>query len=362
MPIDSHDAPRILIVRLSAIGDVIHGVPVLNALRARYPKAFIAWVVEGRAADLLEGHAALDQLIRVPRRWIKSLRGVREVRRRLRELRFDITVDLQCLTKSALAAWLSGAPRRIGAAGEHGRELSKWFNNERVEAGGEHVIDHYLQIARPLGIDPARVEFKLPESAADAALASEFLQQAGLGGEPFAVLSPGAGWPSKMWPTERYAEVADFLGRERNLRSVVIWGTPDERPLAEAIVTASSRYASLAPPTTLTELGALVRRSRLFVGSDTGPMHLAVAVGVPTISLHGTSRAGWTGAYGRDNIRLQTYYHAGSARQRRTAGNEAMRAIEVATVCEACTKLLDRAPQCRVIPAPHLQTSRQASR
>ena len=337
-----HSTPRILIVRLSAIGDVIHGVPVLNALRAKFPQSFISWIIEGRAADLLEGHPALDRLIRAPRGWIKSPRAVLDVRRRLREQQFDTTVDLQCLTKSALAAWLCGAPRRIGAAGKHGRELSRWFNNERVAADAQHVIEHYLQILRPLGIESPTVEFNLPESAADAHTAADFLTQAGLEAGNYAILAPGAGWPSKMWPPDRYAAVADYLGRERGLPSLIAWGTEQERPLAEQIVARAPRYTMLAPATTLTEHASFARRTRLFVGSDTGPMHLAVAVGAPTISMHGTSRAEWTGAYGPSNLSLQARYHDGTARQRRGASNDAMRAIGVDLVCEACEQMLGK--------------------
>lgn len=108
------NGPRILIVRLTAIGDVMHGLPVLNALRDRFPQAELAWIVEGGTAHLLEGHPALDRLIAVPRRWLKSFRAVRRARRELREFAPQVAIDLQGLTKSALAAWLSGAPRRIG--------------------------------------------------------------------------------------------------------------------------------------------------------------------------------------------------------------------------------------------------------
>src|SRR5438132_14009284 len=113
-------APRILIVRLSAIGDVVHGIPVLNALRAHFPAAFLGWVVEGRSADLLRGHPALDRVIQVPRKWLKSPRAVWRLRRELHDLNFDIAIDLQCLTKSAIAARLSGAKRRIGFGGADG--------------------------------------------------------------------------------------------------------------------------------------------------------------------------------------------------------------------------------------------------
>src|SRR3954463_10619783 len=122
LPVVAERSPRILIVRVSAIGDVIHGIPVLCALREAYPRSFLAWVAEGTAGDVLEGHPALDQLVRVPRRWWKLPREVWRMRQRLRRMRFDIAVDLQCLTKSAVTAWLSGARRRIGKSGIEGRE------------------------------------------------------------------------------------------------------------------------------------------------------------------------------------------------------------------------------------------------
>jgi lipopolysaccharide heptosyltransferase I len=338
----AHDnrTPRILIVRLSAIGDVIHGLPVLCALRETYPKAFLSWVVEGRAGDVLECHSALDELVRVPRRWLKSPRQVWRLRRRLHELRFDVTIDLQCLTKSAIAAWLSGAPRRIGKAGSDGRELSRWLHNELVSAGGRHVIDHYLTMLRPLGIEAPDVRFDLPELRPDAQMAEAFLARSRLQKGRFAVLNPGAGWPSKLWPAERYGNVARGLAKGHELPSIAVWGTPDELPLAKNIVDASGGQARLAPPTTITQLAALCRRAALFVGSDTGPMHLAVAVGTPTISLHGPSQAQWCGAYGPHNVRLQARYEAGSSLERRQADDAAMREITVEMVIEACERLL----------------------
>jgi lipopolysaccharide heptosyltransferase I len=336
----SDASPRILIVRLSAIGDVIHGLPVLCALRSALPQAYLGWVVEGRSGDLLEGHPALDELVRVPRRWLTSPREIWRLRRQLRAARFDITIDLQCLTKSAVAAWLSGAPRRIGKAGEHGRELSRWFHNQLVEVGGTHVIEHYLDLLRPLGIDSPNVRFDLPERAADARAADAFLRSAGLSGGRFAIVNPGAGWQSKQWPAERYGDLARRLTATHGLPCIATWAGDDERRLAETIVVTSAAAATLAPPTSLTELAALARRAALFVGSDTGPMHLAVAVGTPTISLHGPSRAEWCGAYGPNNIRLQARYEEGTSLERRQADDSAMRAIGVDQVAAACDALL----------------------
>jgi heptosyltransferase-1 len=332
--------PRILIVRLSAIGDVIHGVPVLCALREALPTAFLAWVVEGTMGDVLDSHPALDELVRVPRRWWKSPREVWRMRQQLRSLKFDIAIDLQCLTKSAITAWLSGAPRRIGKAGADGRELSRWFNNELVEASGTHVLENYLSMLRPLGIEPADVKFNLPERAADSEVVDRFLQTSGLSGKRFALLNPGAGWPSKIWPTERYGALARHLHEVHGVASIAAWGLNTELPLAETIVATSRGHAHLAPPTTMLQLAALCRRAALFVGSDTGPMHLAVAVGTPTISMHGPSRADWCGAYGRQNIRLQIRYEDGSSLERRRANDGAMRAITIEMAAHACDHLL----------------------
>ncbi|WP_442483605.1 glycosyltransferase family 9 protein [Aeoliella sp. SH292] len=337
-----HSSPRILIVRLTAMGDVIHGLPVATALREHFPEAMIAWAVEGRAADLIEGHPDLDAVIKLPRRWYQSVPATRNLRRQLRALKFDIAVDLQCLTKSAFVAWLSGARRRLGVNGPNGRELSKWLNNELTDVRAPHVVEHYLRILEPLGITSPAVSFKIPERSDDAAYARQSLIRLGLNAQPFAILNPGAGWPSKLWPAERYGHVARHLHHQHGLTSLAVWCGNEERDLAQRIVNASEGTATLAPATTMPQLAAIARRAQLFLGSDTGPMHLAVAVGTPTISLHGTSRAEWCGAYGDSNLRVQAYYQEGSARERRGADNVAMRAIEVSTVIEACDTLLGR--------------------
>lgn len=324
------------------MGDVIHGLPVASALRQRFPDATIAWAVEGRAAELVEGHPDLDSVIKLPRRWWSSARTVRGIRRQLLDLRFDVAVDLQCLTKSALIAWLSGAKRRLGVAGANGRELSKWFNNELTDVHASHVVEHYLQILKPLGVEHTAVHFAIPQRSEDTDYAQHSLSNLGLCGRTFAILNPGAGWPSKLWPAKRYGTVAKHLLAEQDVQSLAVWCGSDERRLAQQIVDTSDGAAQLAPATTMSQLGAIARHASLFVGSDTGPMHLAVAVGVPTVSLHGTSRADWCGAYGDANIRLQAYYQEGSARERRTADNAAMRAITVLEVTSACDRLLDK--------------------
>jgi lipopolysaccharide heptosyltransferase I len=335
------DTLRVLIVRLSAIGDVIHGLPVLSALRDRFPQAFLGWVVEGRASSLLRGHPALDELITLPCGWLKSPATVWQLRRRLRALQFDVAIDVQGLTKSAVAAWLSGARRRIGFGDEKGRELSPWFANEKVQTTAAHIIDCNLELLRPLGITSPPVRFDLPEHADDRQSAQTMIGEAGLS-DGFAMMTPGAGWSSKLWPPERFAAVAVYLGRGWGLSTMVVWAGDEEHRRARQIVAGSRGHARLAPPTSLTELAALARRARLFVGSDTGPVHLAAAVGTPCVGLYGPMPAERNGPYGAQHIAVEQMRFEGTSRQRRTASREVIESIQVDHVCAACAEILRR--------------------
>jgi heptosyltransferase-1 len=332
---------RILIVRLSAIGDVVHTMPLACALRERFPAAFLAWAAEQRAAALLRGHPALDELITLPRGWLKSPSTVWRVRRRLHALRFDTAIDAQGLTKAAILAWLSGARRRIGFGNAWGRELSRWLNTELVDTTAEHAVDRTLQLLLPLGIQAPAARFQVPEHPADRAAAEQIIRQAGLE-DGFAIINPGAGWPSKLWPTDRYAAVAIHLGRTWRLPTLVAWGGQKERDLAEQTAAGSQGHAVVAPPTTLTELAALTRRCRLFIGSDTGPLHVAAAVGTPCVGLYGPWPAKGHGPYGPQHIALQELLLEASTRARRNAPISFMEAIHVESVCGACDQILKR--------------------
>ena len=337
-------SPRILICRLSAIGDCVLTMPVAVALRKYYPQAWISWLTQSAGASLLKDHAAIDEVITVPKGWIKSPRAVWRLRRQLQAARYDWAVDPQSLTKSSLAARISGASRRVGFAAAQGRELAPWLNNELVSRTADHVAEAFLQLLQPLGIENPPVDFQMPVNpAADQAMQGYLETQVGTG--RFAMLNPGAGWDSRLWPLERYAQVASFLGGSEGVPSLVAWAGERERNWAEQIVAESKGHAVLAPDTSLPELVALTRRASLFVSSDTGPMHIAAAVDVPCVSLHGTTRAEHSGPYGKQHIRLQAYYQAGTSRYRRGASNEAMQAIPVEWVCQSVREILSRSSQ-----------------
>lgn len=338
--------PRILIARLSAIGDVLHGLPVLCALREAFPQAFIGWVVEGVSAQLLRNHPALDELIAVPRKWLKSPKTVLNLRRQLRALKFDVAIDMQGLTKSAVAARMSGARVRIGYDGHDGRELSRWLNNTLVTASGTHVIDRNLELLKPLGIAMPRVQFQLNDTPQDVATAQAMLAERHLH-DRFAVINPGAGWPSKVWPADRYAAVAHWLGKQHGMRSLVVWAGDQERAWAEQIVAGSGGFGVLAPKTSLRELAAVTRQASLFVGSDTGPLHLAVAVGTPSVGMFGPMPAERNGPYGPLHVPVQKMCLTGTSRDRRGAGPESMEAISIDDCCAACEQILARPQQLR---------------
>ena len=233
-------SPRILIVRLSAIGDVIQSMPIACALRERFPQAFLAWAVEERAGQLLQGHEALDRLITLPRGWLKSPGGVWRLRRLLHDLHFDVAVEAQGLTKAAILAWLSGARRRIGFGVPWGRELSRWFNTETVDTPGPHIVQRNLQLLGPLGIESPAARFLVPEHPADRQTAEQIIGRAGLE-HGYAIINAGAGWPSKLWPADRFAAVARHLATAWNLPTLVAWAGQKEMEIGQAIVAGSKK-------------------------------------------------------------------------------------------------------------------------
>jgi len=333
--------PRILIVRLSAIGDTVHTMPVACALRERFPDAMLAWVVEQRASALVEGHAALDELVTLPRGWLKSPSVVWQLRRRLRAMRIEIAIDAQGLAKSAVAAWLSGARRRIGFGGRWGRELSTWLNTETVDTGSGHAVDRNVALLRPLEIESPTIRFQVPESASDRVAVERLIRELGVEGG-YAMIAAGAGWPSKRWPSDRFAAVASYLSASWGLPTLVSWGSESERGVADEIAGGSPGAARRLPKVSLPQLAAIARRAQLFVGSDTGPLHIAAAVGTPCVGLYGPWPAAEHGPYGEGHIALQKGFLRGSTRQRRRASPAYIEAITVEMACRACDEILRR--------------------
>lgn len=332
---------RILIVRLSAIGDVVLSTPVLCALRKAFPKAKLGWVVERAGAQLLEGHQDLDDLIVLSKDAFRSVgnfyRAVKEIRR----WQPTATIDLQGLTKSSLLAFASGAPLRYGfdKGDFDGRELSRWLNNRCIQPRSSHIVERGLELIQLLGAETTKIEYRLPEDDADSRFAKSVVKNHCLD-QPFAIVNVGAGWPSKIWPSDRYAAVARYLSSQWGLMSLVLWSGDAERTAADAVVQQSDGCAALAPATSLKQLRSLIRHAKIFVGSDTGPMHLSVAVETPTVGMIGPMPLERVGPIGQQNRGVQCETLPRSLKSQRKTDCKPMLSIQVDDVCNACGTIL----------------------
>ena len=272
---------RFLIVRLGSLGDVIHAIPTAAALRARFPEARIDWLVDPRYVPLLEIVRGIDSRIPLNTRRVgQTVSTIRDLRR----VAYTAVLDLQGLLKSALLARAVKAERTIGFDREHLRErmAAPFYSHRVVPAAGAHVIFKSLALLEPLGGREMQASFPLeiPHSAA----ADEARSR--VGGEPYALINPGAAWPNKRWPAERFCALARRISDATGLRQFVLWGG-SERPIADAVSAASQGAAEPAPETTLADLLALSRAAALMVSGDTGPVHIAAAVETPIVGLYG---------------------------------------------------------------------------
>ena len=338
-------APRsIVVVKLSAIGDVIHGVPVAVAIKRAFPETRIGWAVEGRTADVLAGHPAIDHIFRLPRGGLKSPRAVLGLRRQLLAFRPDVTLDLQGLLKSGVASWLSGARLRIGPARPDAREGSWLAATHRVAVQATHVVDRNCELLAPLGIPARPAEFVMPHWPVSRLRMQHWLATQRLAQRPV-ILNPGAGWRSKLWPLDRFSATARGMRRLHGQPVIVVWGGDAERAAAERIVADAADSAIMAPATSLQDLGELCRLAGLFISSDTGPLHLAAAVGTPCVGLFGPVPAERNGPYGPGHACVEPPAGLRPAWEDRKTDLRSMAGIEVPSVLAAAESLLAAARQ-----------------
>jgi heptosyltransferase I len=327
-------SPKILIVRLGALGDLVHALPVVAALRERYPDAQIDWLVDAKHAAVLQLVPVISRRVVVDsRRWGAAFGAVRALARE----RYDAAVDLQGLVKSAAFARLSGAARVIGFARAHLREkLAAGFYSEACGPGDvRHVVDKTLSVLALFGIAERRRRFPIvvPESASREAV-GERVRRDGMRGH--ALINPGAAWPNKRWPPGRFGEVASMLAGRHALLPVVVWG-PGEQAIAAAVVAASNGTAMAAPPTGIGDLLALAHGARLMVSGDTGPLHLASAVGTPVVALFGPTDPARNGPWEAADISLSRFAECVCHYERQCRRNRGC--IEDLTVEDVCAAI-----------------------
>jgi len=329
---------KILIVKPSSLGDVVHSLPFLNAMKHCFSEAEIHWVIAKGLEGLLEQHPMVTKCIVINKDlWKKISRvgdtvtEIRQLYRRLRSEHYDLVIDLQGLLRSGLITLATHAPVRVGFA--EAREGSRLFYTRKVKGErGLHAVDRYMKVAADLGCpaDESILLFPLPQRESDrmTRIRNDLHE--------YAVIVPGARWRTKIWPAENFGKVAARLP----IRSVVIGGSGD-RAIAEEVVSASSGNAlSLAGETDLSELIELMRGARVVITNDSGPMHIAAALNIPVIAVFGPTSPVLTGPYGRGHVILQSTEACAPCFKRECADMKCMRGITPEAVIEKVHAIL----------------------
>jgi heptosyltransferase-1 len=331
---------RLLVVRLGSLGDLVHTLPAVAAIRRVFPAIEIDWLVDAVHREFLDLVPILHAVVtlRAP-----NIGGWWEVRKRLHARTYDAAIDFQGLIKSAALSRLSGATRVIGFDRASLREpAAAAFYRERVAAPpGRHVVHKNLVLAAAVGAPANALEFPLREVASGAADAVRLENPA-----PFALLNPGAAWPNKRWPPDRFGRLASWLRDAHGLRSIALWG-PGEEALARTVVATSGGAATMAPPTRLTDLVALARAARIVISGDTGPTHIAAAVGTPVVALFGPTDPARNGPWHPDDLSVSRYAECNCHYERRCRHDAArwcLGSITEDVVHQAVSQRLTHAP------------------
>ncbi|TAN41355.1 MAG: glycosyltransferase family 9 protein [Nitrospirae bacterium] len=329
---------RILIVKPSSLGDVVHSLAILNVLRSCFPAAGIDWVIAKGLEGLLEGHPMIRRLIVIDKdRWrdlsraFGTMKELRELSAALKEGKYDLVVDLQGLLRSGIMTRLTNAPVRVGFA--DAREGSSNFYTHKVMGGRHiHAVDRYLKIASSLGCVTGRVTFPFPDLKDDRQMADELKERYGA----YAVLVPGARKPANRWPARCFGELSSRLP----VQTLVV-GSPGDRELAEEVVGHSGGTAlSIAGKTDLRGLISVVKEALFMVSNDTGPMHIAAAFGVPVFALFGPADPVRTGPYGAGHHVIRSGAACAPCFKRNCENPHCMTDIPVDAVYEQITEFI----------------------
>jgi heptosyltransferase I len=323
------DFRKILLIKLSALGDIVHTLPVLNALRRRYPQARIDWLVTPAFADVLSGNPAIDNVMTFDRgAWTTPWRaapyiGAARLIAQLRAAQYDLVLDLQGQFRSAVFAFASGAPVRIGfdkPRADRWQMVSRPIPDEAKKHAWQgaregsflaythhialptldvHPVERYLGVAPLLGLDDATPDFSFPIPAEATTRIEGLLDYYDIAKARLVVLAPGTNWDTKQWRVDGFAEVARHCLQKSC--AVVLIGSDRERPVCDEVARLAPGVVNLAGETTLSELAALIRRAALCITNDSGPMHLAVALDRPVVAIFGPTDPIWAGPYRRNS-------------------------------------------------------------
>ena len=332
---------KILVIKPSSLGDVVHSLPFLNALRDSFPKTEIHWIIAKGLEGLLEGHPMINKLWIINKDEWKRIKGARTTIKELRSLfkslkaeRYDIVIDLQGLLRSGIFAKATGAPVRIGF--KEAREGSRIFYTHTVKAGKDvHAVDRYLEMAKFLGCDTYEVKFPFPLSFTSFA-AGEPVRGGQLSTlhfqlpNEYAVIVPGARWETKRWHPERFGQLASMM----HVKSIVVGGESDIDTADIVVNNSDGNAISAAGKTTLKELIEIMRNARFVVTNDSGPMHIAAALNVPVFAIFGPTNPLRTGPYGKSHVIISKGLECSPCYRKKCKGIKCMEMIEAKEVAD----------------------------
>lgn len=301
---------NVLVVKLSAIGDVIHALPVSYAIKETFPAAKLTWVAEAPAYPLLQANPFIDRLVLFKKKEMRSsfggfFRNIGPLRRDLKKERYDVSLDLQGLFKSAMIVKLAGAPLRLGTCNM--RELSDRVSRPVIGPNSNgHIVERYLDVARAIGCRVDEVRFPVEISERDQNAARLIMEKSGARlANSYAIFVIGANWPNKRWPSASFAKLGDWL-YERNIVPILAGsGAVDEQIAREIESLSEIPPINIVGKTDLLRLAYILKNAALVVGGDTGPVHLAAGVGTDTIMLMGPTDANRNGPYGQKENALE---------------------------------------------------------
>lgn len=287
---------RILLIKPSSFGDIIHGLPVLAAFKTHWPDAQIDWAVKREWAGLLAQHPMLRRVVIFPGTAWEALRS----RRTLRRADYDMVLDLQGLLRSGLYAAMTGCPLRIGF--HDSREASSWFYTRKIRVSAEavHAVDRGLDLVRQIGVKTGPTPaFPVPDGKTQQRWVDDLWRRHHVrDGEAICIIHPSARWPNKRWPGRHFAQLADGLIAQERMRIMIVASGNEASQVGAMSRHMSQPVINLAGQTDLLQLAALLRRANLLVTNDSGPMHLAAAVGTPVVAIFGPTDPARVGPYG----------------------------------------------------------------
>jgi heptosyltransferase I len=327
---------RFLLVRLGSLGDIVHALPAASALRKAFPNAEIDWLVEPKWERILESNRDLNEVITLDR---TNLSTILDTVKALRARDYACAIDFQGLYKSALMPFAARVPRRIGFRESYAREgLASKFYTETHNPVGAHKVDHNLTLARGAGAANSIAQFPLSIFDEDRDAAAEALGKQNL--VDYFVLNPGGGWKSKCWPADRYGELSNLLAQKYGWRGLITYG-PGEDDLAQQALSAG-RGSAVAIPLALGPLMAVLKGAKFVVSADTGPLHVASALGAPCIGLYGPTDPARNGPYSQEDVTVRNLRGVETTYDRGASYSPSMLSITVEQVAAAVDERLRR--------------------